>query len=121
MTLDGLISQAQRVPTLVWFAGAAMGLVWLTRPRPSAASDSGHVLGSQDIQAMSDHGTYNPVGAHAFGLPYDLGHLCPVHWTGRTKAYPHNSHGAIGMLAAPDPADDDGYAWLSYGPQRGSS
>jgi hypothetical protein len=119
VSVAGLVDQARRLPAYVWVAGAGLGLFWLTRPRPSSAVDGGTVMGSEDIQAMSDAGAYNPMGAHATGLPYELGHLCPVTWTGRTKSYPTHSSGVVAMMAIPDPADDDGYPWLSYGPQRG--
>jgi hypothetical protein len=119
MTLDHVLSHARRVPAAAWVGVGALGLFWLTRPRPSSAVDGGTPLGSEDIQPASEHGAYNPIGAHALGLPYELGHCCPVTWTGRTKRYPTNSSGVVSMMAAPDPADDDGYPWLMYGPGRG--
>jgi len=121
MTPESIVGQARRVPPAVWVGVAALGLVWATRRRPSSAIDGGVVMGSEDIQPLSLGGVYNPIGAHAVGLPYDFHHLCPVTWEGgRTKGYPSSSAGVLGMLAAPDPSDDDGYAWLSYGPQRGA-
>lgn len=119
MTVEQLLSRARGAPPALWVGLGALGLIWVTRPRPSSPVDGGYVLGSEDVQPVSYAGAYNPVGAHAPGLPYEMGHCCPVTWTGRTKAYPTNSSGVVSMMAAPDPQDDDGYPWLMYGPGRG--
>lgn len=121
MTPEQLAGRVRAVPAGVWLAAAGVGLFWVTRPRPSAATDGGAVMGSEDVQAVSPAGAYNPIGAHAPGLPYHFGWLCPVDWSGRVKRYPTQSSGVIAMMAAPDPADDDGYPWLTYGPMRGGS
>lgn len=119
MTPDQVINKVRAVPPAAWVGAGAVAIWWLTRPRPSSPVDGGYVKGSEDIQPVSGAGAYNPIGAHAPGLPYEMGHCCPVSWTGRTKSYPMHSSGVIAMMAAPDPADDDGYPWLMYGPQRG--
>jgi hypothetical protein len=119
MKLTQVIGRVQALPPAAWVGAGALAVFWFTRPRPSSAVDGGTPLGSEDIQISSAAGAYNPVGAHAPGLPYSMGHCCPVSWKGRTKAYPTQSSGVIAMMAAPDPADDDGYPWLSFGPQRG--
>lgn len=118
MTLDQVVSRARSMPLGVWVGAGAAVLVWMTRPRPSSVRDGQRVLGSEDIQVMSPAGAYNPIGAHAAGLPYELGHLCPIQWSGRTRAYPAGA-GAVATAAAPGPADQDGSARAEYGPQRG--
>ncbi len=115
MSIDQLLGKARRVPVWGWVAAGAVALAWLTRPRGAAVPAT--PPGDEDVQVLPEH--YNPVPAHAPGLPHQLGYLCPVSWSGRTKAYPRGPYGVVAMLAAPDPADDDGYPWRSYGPGRG--
>lgn len=110
-------STVRQAPDWVWAAGAAAALWWLCRPKPRHGTPD-TPAGSEDMQIRTgpDTPAYNPTGASAAGLPYELGHLCGVPaQPARVKYYPTNSGGIMSMLAHPDPEDVDQFPWGIYG------
>jgi len=111
-------STVRQAPDWAWAVAGAGALWWLCRPKPRHGATAPTPSGSEEIQIRTgpDTPAYNPVGAHAAGLPYELGHLCGVPaQPARAKHYPTNAGGIIAMLAHPDPEDVDQFPWGIYG------